>query len=75
MLNETILCLVPPGWYIDSIKHVHTRHTYRDDVALPMHWQVNLQHVKGGRLTVSEDRNLDIAFAQAIEFVKGFHIP
>jgi hypothetical protein len=65
---------LPLGWFVDQIKHEHTRILYAGDIHSPIAtpdgaWYVALQHYKGGRLTWAYGHTMAEAWNHAVSVV------
>lgn len=58
---------LPEGWFLRKLEHKHTPIRYKSDIHEPMHWEAEIQHVLGGRLSRAAATTPDGAVIAAIE--------
>lgn len=66
---------LPPGWFVDQIRHEHTKIVHLGDIHSPAAnpdgaWYVALQHFKGGRLTWAYGHTMAEAWNHAVHVVE-----
>lgn len=57
---------IPLGWFLQELKHVHTDILFRDERHRPKHWQIAIQHEKGGRRSMAIGHTPEQALDRAI---------
>jgi len=57
---------LPPRWFLDSLKELRTKVRYAGDIHEPTGtWRCELQHIRGGHLTIGEGLNPQAAIDEA----------
>lgn len=65
------LSLIPDGWFLQRMTHVHSRIIFAGEKHVPVGWLCELQHVSGGRLKIGKGDTPLEALADAISQIQG----
>jgi len=63
---SSALRMLPEGWFVQTIRHEHSAILMRGDIHTPLRWEVELQHLLGGRLRTGWAKTLPTAFCIAV---------
>lgn len=65
-----LLSIIPQDWFLDALRDRRTRLIYAGDRHEHLHWECDLQHVAGGRLTSGRGATAALALARAVSAIR-----